>query len=218
MTREDYKLAVDGLAVGLYRVGGDVEDPPYLSVAALVVEDPQHGQLARAKLLCVRPLPQLPPAQLTLPALKKFRKHAGVGVPFYDGPRLAEQRPSLVSVSAGRPYRHERQQPDEGRPGAQVWHSVPRREASLQLVLGFGHLPAFRERKAERYGHRAGLGYPLQPEPLYHRVRLARERLGLLQVPLVCGDERQGAQHSDSRDGMANPGKPKSLFELLLGP
>src|SRR5215208_4097149 len=98
--------------MGLYRVGRDVEDPPYLSVAGPTVEEVQHGQLTLGKIPRVLPLPQISPAQLTLPALEKFGEHAGVGIRFEDGMYLVEQRPSPGSVSACRPYRRERQQPD----------------------------------------------------------------------------------------------------------
>ena len=60
--------------MGLYRVGRDVEDSPYLSIPALAVEKAQHGQLALGKLLCVRSRLPLPPAQLTLPAAAGARE------------------------------------------------------------------------------------------------------------------------------------------------
>src|SRR5215212_69755 len=153
----DPELAVDGFDLGSYGVRGDVEALCHLPGGELAYEQAKHIVLALRKLRAWLGLPRLSRAKLPFMALEKFGECAGVRESLQNGPRLGERLPTPGPVATRGSYRRERQQADEGRPGAQAGQSLSGRECTLQLLLGFLQFPAFCERTAERDVDHRGL-------------------------------------------------------------
>src|SRR5215216_3450601 len=136
-TRGDPELAVDGFDLGSYRAWGYVEALRYLPGGELADEEAKHVELALCELPVKLPLPRVAGAKPTFLALEKLGEHASVRKSLQDVSRLGEHRPAPGSVATRGSYRREREQPDEGGPGAQAGQSSSRRKTALQLVLGF---------------------------------------------------------------------------------
>src|SRR5829696_2794676 len=158
LARGDPELAVDGLDVGPYGTRGDVETLRYLRGRQLSDEEAKHSEFALRELTVELPFPCLARAKLPFLALDKLREDAGVGIPLHNGPRLGEHRPGSGAIAAFGAHRRERQQPDEGGPGAQAGQPSSRRKTALQLLLGFLESPALCESTSECDGRHTSLG------------------------------------------------------------
>src|SRR5829696_5368508 len=139
LARGDPELAVDGLDVGSYGARGDVETLRYLRGRQLSDEEAKHSELALRELPVELPFPRLARAELPFLALQKLGEDACIGIPLQNGSRLGEHLACSATIAAFGAHPREREQPDEGRPGAYTRQAHSGRETSFEFGLGLDH-------------------------------------------------------------------------------
>ena len=134
-TRGDAELAVDGFDLGSYGAWGDVEALCHLPGRELAAEQAKYVELALCELLAEMPIPLCDRAKFPVLALEQLGDNAGIRGSFQDGSHLGERRPTPGSVATRGSYRRDRQQPDEGGPGAQARQHTARAARGAAILL-----------------------------------------------------------------------------------